>query len=119
MINPRNLVDDLAWCWWTQPRATRIGNIVFLGGISSDGEVFAATLDVRDGSVRKASLARLEPDDHNNPALVATRGKPLLAFYCRHDADDLLRYRIAVSPQAVSPESRANDRAFLEPLVPN
>jgi hypothetical protein len=112
MINPRNLVDDLAWCWWTQPRATRIGNIVFLGGISSDGEVFAATLDVRDGSVRKASLARLEPDDHNNPALVATQGKPLLAFYCRHDADDLLRYRIGSQPEAIADWSEERTLRF-------
>ena len=99
---PEVLVEDLAWCWWTRPRATRIGDLLYLGGISVDGGVFAATWSLRDGMARKAVLARLESDDHNNPALVAEPGKPLLAFYSRHDADDALRYRIGVRPEDIS-----------------
>lgn len=101
MTNPQKLVDDLAWCWWTQPRATRLGDHLFLGGITSGGEVVAATWDVRDGSVRKVVLAQLEPDDHNNPALVAAAGKPPLAFYSRHDGDDVIRYRVATRPDDI------------------
>lgn len=94
MTNPQQLVADLSWCWWTQPRATRVGERLFLGGIASNGEVYAATLDVRDRTVEKVVLARLEPDDHNNPAILAVPGKPVLAFYSRHDADNVVRYRI-------------------------
>jgi hypothetical protein len=108
----RLLVEDLAWCWWTQPRATRIGDRLFLGGIASDGGVFAATCDLRSGASEKAVLARLEPDDHNNPALVAVAGKPLLAFYSRHDADDALRYRVGVRPEDISDWGEERRLAF-------
>jgi hypothetical protein len=91
----RQLVPDLAWCWWTQPRATRIDDVLYLGGIASDGAVFAAAYDLADGSCSRAVLAQLEPDDHNNPALLVVRGKPPIAFYSRHDADDVLRLRVA------------------------
>jgi hypothetical protein len=98
----RLLVEDLAWCWWTQPRATRIGDRLFLGGIASDGGVFAAAYDVRSGRTERTVLARLEADDHNNPAVVAVPGKPLLAFYSRHDADDALRFRVSTRAEDVS-----------------
>src|SRR5690348_2443888 len=95
MTFARQLVDDLSWCWWTQPRATRIDNVLYVGGIASDGAVFAAAYDLAHGSCHRSILARLEPDDHNNPALLVVRGKPPIAFYSRHDEDDAVRMRIA------------------------
>lgn len=102
MTNLEQLVDDLAWCWWTQPRATRIDDVLYLGGISSDGAVFAAAYDPAPRSCERFVLAQLEPDDHNNPAVVASAGKPLLAFYSRHDADNLVRRRSSTRPLDVS-----------------
>jgi putative BNR repeat neuraminidase len=105
----RQLQADLAWCWWTRPRATRIGDRLYVGGIASDGAVLAAAHDLRSASVERFELARLEPDDHNNPAILAVPGKPLLAFYARHDADDLLRFRLGSQPEDVTawePERR-------------
>src|SRR5437868_9629272 len=96
------LVYDVAWCWWTQPRATRLGDTLYLGGIASSGEVFAAAHHLHDGSTDRFVLAQLEPDDHNNPALVAVPGKRLLAFYSRHDADDVLRRRVSDRADDVS-----------------
>jgi hypothetical protein len=52
--------------------------------------------------VQKAVLARLESDDHNNPAIVAEAGKRLLAFYSRHDADDALRYRVSARTEDIT-----------------
>jgi hypothetical protein len=95
MTFARQLVDDLSWCWWTQPRATRIDDVLYVGGIASDGAVFAAAYDLAQGSCHRSILARLEPDDHNNPALLVVRGKPPIAFYSRHDEDDAVRMRIA------------------------
>jgi hypothetical protein len=96
------LVHDVAWCWWTQPRATRLGDTLYLGGIASNGDVFAAAHHLHDGSTDRFVLAQLEPDDHNNPALVAVPGKRLLAFYSRHDADDVLRRRVSDRAEDVS-----------------
>jgi hypothetical protein len=99
---PRVLFEDIAWCWWTQPRATRIGDLLHIGGIDSNGGVFAATWSLRDGSARREVLARLESDDHNNPALVVDTKSPPLAFYSRHDADNALRYRVGRRPLDIS-----------------
>jgi hypothetical protein len=101
MIFRRQLQDDLAWCWWTRPRATRLGDRLYLGGITSDGGVFAASHHLSDGTSERFVLAQLEPDDHNNPAVLASPGKPLLAFYARHDADDVLRFRVGERPEDV------------------
>lgn len=98
----RILVEDMAWCWWTKPRATRIGQLVYFGALDSAGRIVAATWDLKTRSARKATLAQFESDDHNNPAIVAVAGKPLVAFYARHDLDDVLRYRLGVRPADIT-----------------
>jgi hypothetical protein len=96
------LVEDLAWCWWTRPRATRIGDHCYFGGLDSAGRILAATWHTVSGSVGVAILAGFESDDHNNPALVAVPGKPLVAFYSRHSEDDALRYRVSTRPTDIT-----------------
>lgn len=95
---PAVLVPDMAWCWWTRPRATRIGNDLWLAAVDSEGGMVAAKLDLATHEVTRTRLARFEDDDHNNPALLAQAGRPLVCFYSRHDADEGMRYRISKSP---------------------
>ncbi len=95
---PETLIEDMAWCWWTRPRATRIGDEVYFGAIDSQGGIVAARLDLKTRAVARARLARFEDDDHNNPALLAVAGKPLICFYSRHDAEEGLRYRVSTAP---------------------
>jgi BNR repeat-containing family member len=95
---PLRLADDFGWCWWTRPRATRIGQTVFFGGVDSGGGIVAARLDLSTGQVERHRLGQFEADDHNNPALLAVDGRPLICFYSRHDAPEGLRYRISGSP---------------------
>ena len=96
------IVEDMAWCWWTRPRAVRLGDILYLGALNALGEIVVAEVDVPTGATRRSLLARFEDDDHNNPAIVVEPGRPLVAFYSRHDADDALRYRISVRPTDIS-----------------
>lgn len=92
------LIEDIAWCWWTRPRATRIGGTIYFGALDSAGQMIAAMLDLETKSVRKSVLAGFEDDDHNNPALVVDPERPLVAFYSRHDEDDALRFRRSTQP---------------------
>jgi BNR repeat-containing family member len=92
------LIDDMAWCWWTRPRATRIGDVVYLGALDSRGHIVAATWDLSKRLADRTELARFEGDDHNNPALVAVPDRPLVAFYTRHGIDDALRLRVSTRP---------------------
>jgi hypothetical protein len=95
---PRVVVDDMAWCWWTRPRATRLGGDVYFGALDHEGRMIAARYDLAAGTAQRVSLAQFEDDDHNNPALLAVAGKPLVCFYSRHDAEEGLRYRISKAP---------------------
>lgn len=99
---PRRLIENLAWCWWTRPRASRIGNTLYVGAIESGGGIVAAKLDLTTGQVERAQLARFEDDDHNNPALLAVDGKSLICFYSRHDAEEGLRYRTSKLPLSIA-----------------
>lgn len=99
---PVPLIDDMEWCWWTRPRATRLGNTIYFGAIDSSGGIVAATLDIETRTVTKHRLAQFEADDHNNPALLAVEGRPLVCFYSRHDAAEGLRYRISARPGDIS-----------------
>ena len=99
---PTPIISDMAWCWWTRPRATRIGDAAYFGALDSEGRMLAARLDLKTGASEKFHLAGFERDDHNNPALLAVEGKPLVAFYSRHDADDALRVRISSRPLDLS-----------------
>lgn len=95
---PHRLIENLAWCWWTRPRASRVGDALFIGGIESGGGIVAAKINLKTRQIERARLAQFEDDDHNNPALLAVGGKPLICFYSRHDAKEGLRYRISKSP---------------------
>lgn len=95
---PQRVVDDMAWCWWTRPRATRIGDDVYFGALDHRGRIIAAKYNLATKAAERAALAQFEDDDHNNPALLAVAGKPLVCFYSRHDAEEGLRYRISEGP---------------------
>lgn len=99
---PVPLIDDMEWCWWTRPRATRLDNLVYFGAIDSAGGIVAATLDINTRRVTRHRLAEFEADDHNNPALLVVEGHPPICFYSRHDAREGLRYRIGRRAAAIT-----------------
>jgi len=105
---PVALIENMAWCWWTRPRATRIGGKLFVGAIEAGGGIVAAMIDLATGAMQRTTLAQFEDDDHNNPALVAEAGRPLICFYSRHDAPEGLRYR--VSEGALDPSAWGDER---------
>jgi BNR repeat-containing family member len=102
MPAPGTIIQDMAWCWWTRPRATRIGNDIYFGALDSHGRVVVATYDLTNRSARKVILACFEDDDHNNPAIVVEPDRPLIAFYSRHGIDDALRYRVSSQNMDIS-----------------
>lgn len=109
---PLRLIDDMAWCWWTRPRATRIGDDIYFAALDHEGGMIAARYGLGSGAVQRARLAQFEDDDHNNPALLAVAGKPLVCFYSRHDAPEGLRYRISTGPLALDAWEPERSLAF-------
>jgi len=103
------LLVDGAWCWWTKPRATVVDGDVYLGVIDEAGSIVVARIDREGREVTRTELARVEDDDHNNPALLVDRTRPPLCAYARHDEEPFVRVRIGRRPLDLSewgPEGR-------------
>jgi hypothetical protein len=109
---PEGFLADIGWCWWTKPRATRIGDTVHIGGIDSSGRVVAIGWELRTRTSSRTVLATLEPDDHNNPALLAVPGRPLVALYSRHQCDDAVRLRVGPHPGGSGEWSQEQELSF-------
>lgn len=92
------LIADGAWCWWTKPRATVIDGETYLGVIDEAGAIVVAHLDLDGRETVRAELARVEDDDHNNPALLVDRERPPICAYARHDEEPFVRLRIGARP---------------------
>jgi len=103
------LLADGAWCWWTKPRATVVDGDLYLGVIDEVGQIVVAAIE-SDGNTRSRTvLARIEDDDHNNPALLVDRERPPLCAYARHDEEPFVRLRVGRRPLDVTawgPERR-------------
>lgn len=99
--HPDIILSDLAWCWWTRPRAVQLNGQAWFAGLDAEGGIVAARMDLRTGIAARRRLAQFEDDDHNNPALVVDPNRPLVCFYSRHDADEGMRYRISKAPLAL------------------
>ena len=84
-------LTNAGWCWWTYPRTVVCGGRTYLGVIRDDGN-YGFDLIGSDGSVRRIITAgsakdRVPGDDHDNTAIVAVPGKPLLMFATKHNGD--------------------------------
>lgn len=84
------LTNNGTWCWFSDPRAVIVDNMIFTGWVTSEGTVEAAKLDLDDQSIQKTELYyKLQKDDHNNPAFVLTESGKLISMYTRHGLKDL------------------------------
>ena len=100
-MNPR-LIEDATWCWWTKPRAVRVGDRLFVAAIDSRGEVFTAAVDLGSGETERTVVGQIEDDDHNNPAIVVAPGRKALVFYARHSEDPFVRFRVSTQNTEIS-----------------
>jgi hypothetical protein len=91
-----NGVRDAAGPWWVYPVASWPGDDrVYLGAISSAGEILACSLDQATHQVARVVVGSTAPDDHNVPALWVRPGRRSVIAWQRHGQDDFLRVRVS------------------------
>jgi hypothetical protein len=84
------LTNDGAWCWFSDPRAILVDNMVFTGWVKSDGMIEAVSFDLNSGNIRSYKLHdQLEIDDHDNPSFTVTNSGDIIAMYTKHSKKDL------------------------------
>src|SRR3954454_8408697 len=94
------------WSWFGDPRALVSGNNLFLGWITSTGNVEVGRMNLVTGGWAQARLrGPINIDDHSNPSLVTMPDGRLIAFYSPHSgrltSDSHMWYRVAKRPDGV------------------
>jgi hypothetical protein len=94
------------WSWFGDPRALVQGDSLFLGWITSNGNVEVGRMNLRTGGWAQARLrGPINIDDHSNPSLTTTPDGRLIAFYSPHSgrltSASHMWYRVASRPGGV------------------
>ncbi|MEA2496174.1 MAG: hypothetical protein QOJ29_4085 [Thermoleophilaceae bacterium] len=94
------------WSWFGDPRALVEGENLFVGWITSNGNVEVGRMNLFTGRWAQARLrGPINVDDHSNPSLTTTPDGRLLAFYSPHSgrltSASHMWYRQAVRPGGV------------------
>ena len=90
------LTNDGAWCWFSDPRAIAIDNVIFSGWVKSDGTIESVKFDMQSQTTTTSELYyRMEHDDHDNPSFALTGNGHIIAMYTRHSCKDLFINHLA------------------------
>jgi putative BNR repeat neuraminidase len=94
------------WSWFGDPRAIVRGDSLFLGWITSGGNVEVGRMNLRTGGWAQGRLrSHINIDDHSNPSLAELPDGRLIAFYSPHSgrltASSHMWYRVAKRPGGV------------------
>ena len=92
------------WCWYQDERALIVNGTLIFGSVahrsgfegdSLDGniEITVINLDKNKAPATVVLHRHLEADDHNAPALLVLKDRRLMAAYCKHNSDRLIRIR--------------------------
>jgi len=102
-----HVVSSCTWSYFGDPRALTIGNTLFTGCVARGGAPVVEAFDLETGARRVSRpFGRLEADDHNNPSLVAFRGRiftfssPHSGYLWPRDRQSAMRYRSTARPWA-------------------
>lgn len=94
VINP-----DGAWCWFQDERALVHDGKLTVASITGDGEVQLTTWDFDSGALSRTTLRTdFMRDDHNVPGLLLRADGRLMAFYCLHNKEPRMFYRVTSTP---------------------
>ena len=94
-VHSELLVEDGAWCWFSDPRAVYHKGEkeqLYFGYIDGRGNVRISSKELESGKIESFILHdTLEIDDHNVPSILVLPDGKLLAFYNEHNGNVYLR----------------------------
>lgn len=100
---PLVLTDDAGYCWFEDPRALFVGQLLVVGSVASGwqeaskrGDIESIVHDFSSGETSVSELHdRFELDDHDSPAYLLRPDGKLLAMYAKHGSENHSYYRVS------------------------
>lgn len=120
------LTNNGGWNWYVEPSGTHIepGDALatrfqsyyasnkgytftkdrtYMGWVEDNGSVVVAQYDHDTKEYKRVVLHdRLEPDDHNNPAVIVLPDGRIMAWYSMHTNEPYMYYRVSKYPEDIS-----------------
>lgn len=103
---------DGAWCWFSDPRAIYIDNIIYGGVVDKEGSIWAFSYDPKTQEKYQHKIFdKLQYDDHAAPSVLALPDKRIAIFFSAHGPSPIY-YAITKRPCDIT---EWNDPVALEP----
>lgn len=99
------VTNDGAWCWFSDPRAIYVDNIIFGGFVDKQGSIWAFSFNPTNQEKHQYKLYdKLNYDDHANPSIIQLKDKRLVLFFSAHggNINSPIYYTISKKPADIS-----------------
>ena len=124
--NESVVTNNGGWNWYVEPSGTHIQpgdklatrfeneyasnngykfkhDRTYMGWVEDNGSVVVSQYDHKTGEHKRVVLHdRLEPDDHNNPAVIILPDGRIMAWYSMHTNEPYMYYRVSKNPEDIS-----------------
>ena len=91
-------IPNAGYCWFSEPKAIQANGNAYLGYVTNTGAIMIAQYTHATKQTKTFQLNKFEQDDHNDPAINVLNDGRIIVFYTRHNADNIMRYRISKTP---------------------
>ena len=76
------VTGDGAWCWFSDPSAIYLDNVVYGGFVDREGSIWAFSYDPVTSEKKQCKVYdRLQYDDHAAPSVLALPDKRIVIFF--------------------------------------
>ncbi len=100
----RTLIEDGAWCWFSDPRAVHYKGVhdrTYIGTVSKKGDITISTYDNENREVdHHIVVSKFQADDHVVPSLLFLPDGRLMIFFTKHNGG--LYYTSTNKPEDIS-----------------
>jgi rhamnogalacturonyl hydrolase YesR len=100
----QDLVEDGAWCWFSDPRAVQYQkehNRVYAGSVSAKGDITVTSFDKNSGKTEHHIIyPEFQHDDHTVPSLLFLPDGKLMIFFTKHNGT--MYYTKTLHPEDIS-----------------
>lgn len=99
------ITNDGAWCWFSDPRAIYVENVIVGGYVDREGSIWSFSYNTLTSEKKTFKLFdKLDHDDHVNPSFMKLPDNRIVSFFSGHGAtsNTPIYYRISKYPGDIS-----------------